>query len=91
MGKTWTRLQQTASAGSNQIVLSETVTWSAGDDIVITATGYEVNEAEKHTIQSIAGDQKTITLTSNLAYKHIGKSKSTTYFDVFQHLILPFY
>ncbi|XP_052060298.1 fibrocystin-L-like isoform X3 [Mytilus californianus] len=76
VGKSWTKLQQTASAGSNQIVLSETVTWSAGDDIIITATGYEVNEAEKHTIQSVAGDQKTITLTSNLAYKHIVASES---------------
>lgn len=71
---TWTRLAQTATAGSNQIILTQQVNWAAGDEIVITATGYNVNEVETKTIQSIASDKITITLADNLSYKHIGES-----------------
>mmetsp|Transcript_16459 Transcript_16459/g.22492 ORF Transcript_16459/g.22492 Transcript_16459/m.22492 type:complete len:2653 (+) Transcript_16459:1-7959(+) len=40
----WTKLNTTATAGSSVLTLSEEVTWSVGDEIVISPTGY-FNEA----------------------------------------------
>ncbi|KAK3107254.1 hypothetical protein FSP39_010348 [Pinctada imbricata] len=68
---TWTTLENTANAGDSQIVLHEQVSWSAGDEIIITATGYKAWEVEVLAISSIAADKKTITLNSTLQNKHI--------------------
>jgi len=70
----WTRLDQTATAGSNQIRLQQEVTWKAGDKIVIASTGHRhtQRENEVHIIASVAGDKKTITLVDTLDYEHLG-------------------
>lgn len=70
----WTRLDQTATAGCNQIRLQQEVTWKAGDKIVIASTGHRhtQRENEVHIIASVAGDKKTITLVDTLDYEHLG-------------------
>ncbi|KAG8441696.1 hypothetical protein GDO86_010760 [Hymenochirus boettgeri] len=55
---TWTRLAQTAEAGSSALILQKSVTWKAGDEIVIASTGHRHSqkENEKMTIQSVSPD-----------------------------------
>ena len=73
VGVTWTQLSATAAAGANQIVVSEPVGWSAGDDIVIGPTSYNPWETESFRITNVAADQMTLTLNSTLRYKHVGE------------------
>ncbi|XP_018426208.1 PREDICTED: fibrocystin-L [Nanorana parkeri] len=73
---TWTRLAQTVEAGSSTLVLQQSVTWKAGDEIVIASTGHRhsQNQNEKRTIQSVSADGKNLTLSEPLVYKHLGIS-----------------
>uniref|UniRef100_A0A8C5WI58 Fibrocystin-L n=1 Tax=Leptobrachium leishanense TaxID=445787 RepID=A0A8C5WI58_9ANUR len=73
---TWTRLAQTADAGTSTITLQQSVTWKAGDEIVIASTGNRLSqkENEKKTILSLSADGKTLNLTEPLTYKHLGIS-----------------
>ncbi|XP_056378584.1 fibrocystin-L-like [Hyla sarda] len=73
---TWTRLAQTAESGSLSLILQQSVTWNAGDEIVIASTGGRQSQSqnEKRTIQSVSADGTNITLTEPLLYKHLGIS-----------------
>ncbi|XP_040210792.1 fibrocystin-L-like [Rana temporaria] len=73
---TWTRLAQTAEAGSSTLFLQQSVTWKAGDEIVIASTGHRHSQSqnEKMTIQSVSADNKTLTLSQPLVYQHLGIS-----------------
>ena len=54
---TWTRLDQTAEAGSTKIVLQQPVDWEAGESIVITTTGHK-DAREETEVHVIKGDVK---------------------------------
>ncbi|XP_053322520.1 fibrocystin-L [Spea bombifrons] len=73
---TWTRLAQTAEAGTSTIILQKSVTWKVGDEIVIASTGHRHSqkENEKRTIKFISPDGTNLTLTEPLTYKHLGIS-----------------
>ncbi|XP_040289774.1 fibrocystin-L-like [Bufo bufo] len=73
---TWTRLAQTVESGNSTIILQKSVTWKAGDEIVIASTGHRHSQSqnEKRTIQSVSGDGTVLTLTPPLLYKHLGIS-----------------
>ena len=73
VGITWTKLGETASVGDNTIVLTEAVTWSAGDEIVIGPSRYNPWETETFMITSVSGDGMTLTLNESLTYDHLGK------------------
>lgn len=75
---TWTTLASTAAASSSTIVLKDAVTWKAGDQVVIATTSHRHSQRENEfrTIQSVGGDQKTITLTQPLTYEHLGVSET---------------
>ncbi|KAG8441692.1 hypothetical protein GDO86_010757 [Hymenochirus boettgeri] len=83
---TWTRLAQTAEAGSSILILQKSVTWKAGDEIVIASTGHRhsQNENEKMTIQSVSPDGTNVTLTQPLTYKHLGISVTLPDNSVFE-------
>ncbi|XP_068603731.1 PKHD1 like 1, tandem duplicate 1 [Brachionichthys hirsutus] len=70
----WTHLSQTAPQGSSTLTLMKSVTWKAGDEIVIASTGdrHSQRENEKRTIAAVSSDGNTITLTEPLAYTHLG-------------------
>ncbi|XP_068094022.1 fibrocystin-L-like isoform X1 [Hyperolius riggenbachi] len=72
----WTRLAQTAEAGSSTLVLQRNVTWKAGDEIVIASTGdrHSQRQNEKKIVQSVSADGYTVTLTEPLTYRHLGIS-----------------
>jgi len=70
VGVSWTKLAATSEAGSDSLELSEPVTWAAGSEVLISATGYELHETERRTIASVSGT--TITLTEPLEFQHLG-------------------
>jgi hypothetical protein len=68
---TWTRLAQTAAAGSTSIQVVDASGWRAGDEIVLASTDFDPRQAERRTIAAVKGD--TITLDRALEYMHFGK------------------
>jgi cell migration-inducing and hyaluronan-binding protein len=67
----WTKLANTATAGSTSIQVLDASGWRAGDEIVLASTDYDPRQAERRTISAIKGN--TITLDKKLDYMHFGK------------------
>src|SRR5688500_5245017 len=67
----WTKLSQTAAAGSTVIQVLDAAGWRAGDEIVLASTDFDPRQAERRTIASIKGN--AITLDRKLDYMHFGK------------------
>src|SRR5688572_5621205 len=67
----WTKLSQTAEAGSTVIQVLDAAGWRAGDEIVLASTDFDPRQAERRTIASIRGN--AITLDRKLDYMHFGK------------------
>ncbi len=67
----WTKLAQTAAAGSNTIEVLNAGDWKKGDVIVLASTDFDPRQAERRTIAAISGN--TITLDKKLDYMHFGK------------------
>ncbi len=67
----WTKLAQTAAAGSNTIQVLSAGDWKKGQTIVLASTDYDAHQAEERTIAAISGN--TITLDKKLDYMHFGK------------------
>src|SRR5689334_20692920 len=67
----WTKLAQTAAAGSNAIQVLSPGDWKKGQTIVLASTDYDPHQAEERTIAAISGN--TITLDRKLDYMHFGK------------------
>ncbi len=74
--RSWTKLNQKADIGANQITLLDAVDWSVGDQIVIASTDFDPHEAEKRTITAISSNSKTLTLDAPLTYMHWGTLQS---------------
>ena len=74
--ESWTQLESTAEAGSNELVLQDNTGWEVGDKIAIAATGNDWEEAEEFTILSISDDGKTVTLDGDLSFTHRGITES---------------
>ena len=62
----WTKLSETADAGSNTIKVLNASGWRVGDQIVLASTDYDPHQAERRTIAAIDGN--TITLDEKLDY-----------------------
>src|SRR5437868_8720633 len=67
----WTKLAQTAAAGSNTIQVLSAGDWKKGQTIVLASTDFDPHQAEERTIAAISGN--TITLDKKLDYMHFGK------------------
>jgi hypothetical protein len=68
---TWTKLAQTAAAGSTAIQVLDATEWRVGDEIVLASTDFDPRQAERRTIAGIRGT--AITLDRKLDYMHFGK------------------
>src|SRR5579872_5160143 len=67
----WTKLAETAEAGSSRIEVLNASGWRKADVIVLASTDFDSKQAEKRTIAAIAGN--VITLDQPLKYMHFGK------------------
>jgi hypothetical protein len=67
----WTKLANTANAGSTSIQVLNAAGWRVGDMIVLASTDFDPHQAERRTIAAIRGN--TITLDQKLDYMHFGK------------------
>jgi G8 domain len=68
---TWTKLSNTARAGSTSIEVLAASGWRVGDEIVLASTDYDPRQAERRTISAIRGNR--IRLDKKLEYMHFGK------------------
>ena len=68
---TWTKLANTATAGSTSIQVLNAAGWRVGDEIVLASTDFDPRQAERRTIAAIKGN--TITLDKKLDFMHFGK------------------
>src|SRR5690606_15378392 len=68
---TWTKLAQTAEAGTTAIQVLDASGWRAGDEIVLASTDFDPRQAERRTIAAIAGN--AITLDRALEFMHFGQ------------------
>jgi cell migration-inducing and hyaluronan-binding protein len=68
---TWTKLTETAQAGSSRIEVLNADQWQTGDEIALASTDYNPRQAETRFITAISGN--TITLNQPLDYMHFGE------------------
>src|SRR5881394_4033228 len=68
---TWTKLANTANAGSTSIQVLDASGWRVGDEIVLASADFDPRQAERRTISAISGNK--ITLDKKLDYMHFGK------------------
>src|SRR5690606_41980311 len=68
---TWTKLANTAEAGSTQIEVLDAKGWRAGDEIVLASTDFDPRQAERRTIAAIEGN--TLTLDRPLEFMLFGE------------------
>jgi cell migration-inducing and hyaluronan-binding protein len=68
---TWTKLAETARAGSSRIEVLDASEWRVGDEIVLASTDFNPRQAERRSIAAIRGN--TITLDQPLEYMHFGE------------------
>jgi cell migration-inducing and hyaluronan-binding protein len=67
----WTKLAETAEAGSTRIEVLDASEWRVGDEIVLASTDFNPRQAERRHIAAIRGD--TITLDQPLEFMHFGE------------------
>jgi cell migration-inducing and hyaluronan-binding protein len=67
----WTKLAETAEAGSATIKVLDASEWRVGDEIVLASTDFDPRQAETRHISAIGGN--TITLDRPLEYMHYGE------------------
>src|SRR5690349_22619099 len=68
---TWTKLANTAKAGSTSIEVLNASGWRVGDEIVLASTDFDPRQGERRTIAAISGNK--LTLDKKLDYMHFGK------------------
>jgi cell migration-inducing and hyaluronan-binding protein len=68
---TWTKLAETAEAGSTRIEVLDASGWEVGDQIVLASTDFDPRQAETRHISAIHGN--SITLDQPLEYMHYGE------------------
>jgi hypothetical protein len=67
----WTKLAETAEAGSTRIDVLDASDWRIGDEIVLASTDFNPRQAETRHISAISGN--TLTLDQPLEYMHFGE------------------
>jgi len=68
---TWTKLSETAEAGSTRIEVLDASGWKVGDEIVLASTDFNPRQAETRHVTAIRGN--TLTLDEPLDYMHFGE------------------
>lgn len=72
----WTTLGATVEAGGTEILLSRSVEWEVGDEIVLTSTSFEGKQSETAVISAVSDSQTSLTLSSPLQYQHVHETET---------------
>lgn len=67
----WVQLNAHAAVGATSITVDRATGWTVGDQIVIAASGWDPQEAERVTIAAVNGNQ--INFTPALKHRHFGQ------------------
>ena len=75
---TWSRLQETALAGSNRIKLPQEIRWRVNEEIVIAPSDFMFDAYETFRIVRVQddGQAKWLTLNATLRYPHYGRTQN---------------
>lgn len=68
---TWTKLSQTANAGSSRIEVLNADGWQLGDEVVLASTDFAPEQTEKRVISGIDGN--SVEFSSPLNFMHFGE------------------
>eukprot|EP00761_Pharyngomonas_kirbyi_P010107 gb/GECH01010125.1/.p1 GENE.gb/GECH01010125.1/~~gb/GECH01010125.1/.p1 ORF type:complete len:3495 (+),score=610.83 gb/GECH01010125.1/:1-10485(+) len=73
--RVWTYLAETASQGSNSIVLEGDMDWMQGEEIIISTSKSRIDDSEKATIKSVSSNNgiTNIELVEPLKHEHWGE------------------
>jgi autotransporter-associated beta strand protein len=74
----WTRLGANAAAGASFLTMLEPVDWRPGEEILVTSTSTNWNQAEKRVVASVTPDGLRVNLTSPLTHFHSGETRTHT-------------
>ena len=72
VGRTWSKLAATVTAGGQTLTLSDDVMWEVGGSVWVTSTDYESDHSEVMEIAQIDG--RVVTLTTPLEFTHLGET-----------------
>ena len=67
----WSRLASTAMPGDTTLTLEDSVTWSAGDEVMLTTTDLNAWHTETFQVTNVVGN--VLTLNSSVQHRHIGQ------------------
>lgn len=74
--RTWTRLNATASIGATEVCLTHPVDWPVYSQIVITSTGFDMNEVEQRTTTGITHGGRCLRFGRPLKHEHMGETRT---------------
>ncbi|XP_076438726.1 fibrocystin-L-like isoform X2 [Babylonia areolata] len=72
----WSRLASTANPGDTTLTLEDSVTWSVGDEVMMTTTDSSAWHTETFRLTAVSGN--VITLNSSVQYRHTAHSETLT-------------
>ena len=73
--RTWTRLSATAEAGATSMCFMHPVDWPPYSQIIVTSTGFDMNEIEQRTTTSLTHDGRCVTFLTPLRQQHLGVTR----------------
>ncbi|MFC4426232.1 G8 domain-containing protein [Deinococcus navajonensis] len=76
----WTRLAQTAPAGSTSLNLERAPDWVPGDALTLASTDFNPSQTEQVTVQRVSGTQ--VTLSAPLKYGHWAETTTLGGFEL---------
>jgi hypothetical protein len=72
----WTSLNHTAAAGAKEICFTQPVDWALGSQLVITSSGFDMNEAEQRTMVSLTQGGRCVSFDTPLRHQHLGETSA---------------
>ena len=74
--RTWTHLNATAESGATELCLTHPVDWAVYSQIVITSTGFDMNEVEQRTITAVTHGGRCMRFGRPLKHQHLGETRT---------------
>lgn len=76
----WNRIDGTAQVGATSLTVACDIDWQVGDEIVVSSTDFEPNQAERRIITKVEG--RIVSFDEPLRYMHWGQNMTYNGFHV---------
>ena len=74
--RTWTHLNATAAIGATELCLTHPVDWPVYSQIVITSSGFDMNEVEQRTTTALTQGGRCLSFERPLKHQHLGETRT---------------